>query len=212
MGLHFLSKFVACVFALFVGSALGQIPPQAAAHKRVAIASWRSVYGLEAPTATLAAQVHQESSWNQSALSRTGAFGLTQFMPGTAKDVQARYAKQFGGLPMTSNVWQFKAQAFYMLELQKANASAANPCEQMAFALAGYNGGQGWVNRRKRASTEPGYCFGKTCSINPGITPGNQKENQEYPLRILKKIEPRYVDALWGKGSCQPTPMPLQLP
>jgi hypothetical protein len=123
-------------------------------------------------------------------------------MPATAKDINNRYANELAGLTLYSPVWALKAQALYMKELYRQNP-AASPCEQMAFALASYNGGQGWTNKRKKLSSQPAVCLGKTCSVNPGISSANQRENEEYPKRILLGIEPRYVDALWGAGACK---------
>ena len=78
------------------------------------------------------------------------------------------------------------------------------PCERMAFALAAYNGGLGWVNKRKARSPQPGVCLGVTCRINPGIHPANQRENQHYPEVILRRYEPLYASTMgWGKGACQ---------
>jgi hypothetical protein len=72
----------------------------------------------------------------------------------------------------------------------------------LAFSLSAYNGGLGWVNRRKAASARPGVCFDATCDINPGIHPANQRENREYPRRILLELEPRYAAVGFGTGSC----------
>lgn len=198
-----MKRLLAFAAALCLSSfAMAQIPSGAAAHKRVAIASWRSVWGLDAPVASFAAQVHQESGWNPDAKSRVGAMGLTQFMPSTAKDINARFNNELGSLTLYSPVWALKAQAIYMKQLYDANP-AKNPCEQMAFALSSYNGGQGWTNKRKKLSTDPKICMGVTCAVNPGILPSNQRENEDYPKRILLGIEPRYVEAMWGKGSCK---------
>lgn len=184
-----------------VREAAAQIPSEAATHKRQALAAWRSVWGLSAPTSTFAAQVHQESTWNVNAKSYVGARGLAQFMPATAQDMQKRYAKDFLGLAMYSPVWSFRAQALYMKEIHDG-LQGASPCERMAFATSAYNGGKGRVLKRKSMSTNPGICFDLTCNINPGISESNQKENREYPIRILKTIEPQYKAALWGPGSC----------
>ncbi|HWX01370.1 hypothetical protein [Collimonas sp.] len=79
----------------------------------------------------------------------------------------------------------------------------------MAFTLAAYNSGLTWVNKRKEKSTQPLFCFDKTCAINPGITPGNQKQNAEYPRRILLQHEARYIKDGWGAGGCKLSPTNL---
>src|SRR5512134_663298 len=62
-----------------------QIPDAAWAHRGDMIRSARQTFGPEAPTATLAAQIHQESRWRADAKSWVGAQGLAQFMPTTAE-------------------------------------------------------------------------------------------------------------------------------
>ena len=82
--------------------------------------------------------------------------------------------------------------------------TAVDACNRMAFAMAAYNGGLGWTNKRKARSPQPGICFGATCAINPGIHPANQRENQHYPEVILKRYEPLYANTIgWGPGVCQ---------
>ncbi|WP_163769991.1 transglycosylase SLT domain-containing protein, partial [Proteus mirabilis] len=44
----------------------------------------RLEWGLSAPVADFAAQLHQESGWRPDAISPAGAQGLAQFMPATA--------------------------------------------------------------------------------------------------------------------------------
>ena len=61
-------------------------PPQAAArYKLTLLREAHSQWGLDAPVAAFAAQVHQESGWRADAVSRVGARGLAQFMPATAR-------------------------------------------------------------------------------------------------------------------------------
>ena len=53
------------------------------------------------------------------------------------------------------------------------------------------------MRKRQARSPEPGR-FEVTGRINPGITPGNQRENEEYPLRIVHRWQPLYES--WGAG------------
>ena len=70
------------------------IPRQAQAYRSLLIRAARveDLRGLNAPVATYAAQVHQESGWREDARSPVGAEGLGQFMP-------------------TTSTWAFRVQA-----------------------------------------------------------------------------------------------------
>lgn len=196
-----IGTFLVLSFLADVPEADAQVPANAAKYKKQAIAEYRAVFGLNGPVAALAAQVEAESAWNEKATSRVGARGMTQFMGGTAADIQKKYAKQFLGVSQYSPLWSFRAQALYMRDLRAA-IKADNECERFAFALSAYNGGLGYVYRRQKKSTKPGVCLGATCSINPGILPSNQTENETYPAKILSRFEVRYIAALWGAGIC----------
>lgn len=180
--------------------AVGQIPDEAARYRREYTRIFRSEWGLTAPVAAFAAQIHQESQWNCGAVSRVGARGCAQFMPTTAAWI-GEVDHELGKGDMFSPPWAFRAQAVYMRWLHDRVKGPA-PCERMAFALSAYNGGLGYVYKRQKASKRPNLCFDETCEINPGILPANQKENAHYPRRILLELEPRYLRAGWGEGSC----------
>ena len=183
-------------------SAHAQVPADAARYRLDLRRQAQLVWGLEAPVATFAGQIHQESRWRANAKSPVGAEGLAQFMPSTAGWISGAYPGLRDNDPYNPT-WAMRALVTYDKHLYD-RVKAANPCERMAFALSGYNGGLGWVYKRQKLSTSPQYCLGKTCDINPGIAPGNQRENADYPSRILKKHEPLYVRAGWGIGSCTP--------
>ena len=175
--------------------------PRAGQHKHVLIQQSRYVWGLNAPVSSFAAQIHQESRWNPSAKSPVGAAGLTQFMPATARWI-GTYDAQLASVDVYNPRWAMRALAVYDKFLYD-KVGGVNPCERMAFALSAYNGGLGWVNKRKARSGMPNVCFGATCEINPGISASNQRENSNYPELILKQFEPLYVRAGWGQGVCQ---------
>jgi soluble lytic murein transglycosylase-like protein len=179
---------------------MAEVPRAAAAHKREYLRITRAEWGLEAPTATLAGQIHQESAWNCSAISRVGARGCAQFMPTTATWIGTLDRRLADG-DLTSPGWAFRAQAVYMKWLHDRLKGPA-PCEQMAFALAAYNGGLGWVQKRRRASPVPACCIRATCRLNPGIAPPNQRENEEYPIRINRHAASYALDG-WGLTACQ---------
>lgn len=177
-----------------------QIPTDAAKYKHQLRQQAHLIWGLDAPTSTFAAQIHQESHWKATARSHVGAEGLSQFMPSTAVWISGVYPDLADNAP-TNPTWAIRALIRYDKFLIDRIA-AENKCEHMAFALSAYNGGLGWVNKRKAKSSQPQRCLNATCEINPGITAANQRENADYPRRILLKHEPLYVNAGWGAGSC----------
>lgn len=104
-------------------------------------------------------------------------------MPSTWKWVGAAYGLGVGdpSSPADALLWQ----AVYMRSIEKNVRHATEKCDRWMFALSGYNGGEGWVQRRQKRSVYP-YEYLTTSLINPGILPANQRENQEYPIRIYK--------------------------
>ncbi|ALP43040.1 transglycosylase SLT domain-containing protein [Aeromonas schubertii] len=85
--------------------------------------------------ALIRALIHAESAFNPMAVSRKGAMGLTQLMPGTARDLgvgDAFLAEQniFGGVKYLSGL------------LRQYNGD-------MRLATAAYNAGPGAVDRHK---------------------------------------------------------------
>lgn len=181
---------------LWAAGALAQVPPVAEQYRRDLTRIAVSVWGVDAPVALLAAQIEQESAWRPGAVSWAGAKGLAQFMDATARDVAARYG---GGPPNPFDPrWAMSAQSRYLRELSGLVGRSRNDSERMAFALSAYNGGLRWVRARQGLSPDPGRCLGLTCDINPGIRPAAQRENREYPRRILLELMPRYHAAGWG--------------
>jgi soluble lytic murein transglycosylase-like protein len=185
-----------------------QIPLKAAQHKLALRREAHRIWGLDAPVATFAAQIHQESRWRPDAASPVGARGLAQFMPATARwisDMRPTGDTSLAGADMSNPTWALRALVTYDQWLWQ-RVTADTPCERMAYTLSAYNGGLGWVYKRqaiaKRQGTDPGLCFKATCAINPGIHPANQAENQHYPQVILLRFEPLYATAGWGKGAC----------
>jgi soluble lytic murein transglycosylase-like protein len=174
------------------------IPRDAQRHQLTLKREAQQAWGLGAPVATFAAQVHQESRWREAAKSPVGAQGLAQFMPATSHWIGGLYTS-LGERAPTNPVWALRALVVYDKWLAD-RIHADNACERMAFTLSAYNGGLGWVYKRQRRSPQPGLCFDASCVINPGITPASQAENQHYPAVILRQFEPLY--AAWGPGSC----------
>lgn len=188
--------FLLCAFVSVVSAQA--LPRDAQRHQLTLKREAQQAWGLGAPVATFAAQVHQESRWRETARSPVGAVGLAQFMPSTSNWIGGLYAS-LGDRAPTNPVWALRALVTYDKWLAD-RITAADACERMAFALSAYNGGLGWVYKRQKISLAPGLCLDHTCKLNPGITPASQAENQHYPEVILHKFEPIYSS--WGNGSC----------
>jgi len=200
---HFAAGVVVAMLVTFTlaVAAFAQVPDGANRYKRDLIRFWRAEWGIQAPTAAAAAQVHQESAWRADARSWVGPPGLTQFMPRTADWMIEVFGDRIGTEGPLDPRWALRAQAAYMRHLFD-QIDALDRCEQFAFALSAYNGGLGWVLRRKARSAVPDICLGATCRINPGIAASNQTENERYSERILLVLQPRYFQAGWGPGVC----------
>jgi soluble lytic murein transglycosylase-like protein len=174
------------------------IPRTALKHRADLTRAAYSAWGLDAPIAALAAQIHQESGWNPEAVSRVGATGMAQFMPATARwwcDANGLAATE---CQPTNPVWAMRALVGYDRWLFDR---VRGPTEFDRFwaALRSYNGGLGnW--QQEAATVRPaldrktvdGAC-GKT-RRHPSLCP----ENLGYPRRILNVLQARYL--AWGRG------------
>ncbi len=184
---------------LIAAAAYAAVPREALRYRNDLIRNARAVWGLSAPVATFAGQIHQESGFRSDARSRVGAGGLAQFMPSTAKWISGAYRDELGANDPFNPSWALRALVRYDRFLYDRVRAADSSCDRMLFALSGYNGGAGRVNQRQALSSEPGN-FGVTSTINPGIHPANQRENADYPVRIVFRWQPLYVS--WGPGVC----------
>lgn len=114
-------------------------------------------YGLDPDL--LARQIGQESSWNANAVSKRGAKGLMQLMPGTAGDLGVAdplnpYQSIFGG-------------ARYMGQLSKRYAGNTE------LALMAYNWGMGNVDDWTKAGADPAKIPAETRGYLQSILGGN---------------------------------------
>jgi soluble lytic murein transglycosylase-like protein len=163
------------------------------------------VFGIDAPVARLAAQIHQESRWRPDARSPVGASGLTQFMPATAAWLP-RVCPTVGPPDPLDPDWAIRAMICYNAWLHDRVVDAAGPCDRWAFTLSAYNGGEAWVRRdRARARTrgaDPDRWFGHVELHTPRSVRARD-ENRGYVRRILIDLEPLYERAGWpGKPVC----------
>lgn len=192
--------------ALLVATALTsvKIPFDAIAlQETVQKSAWEN-FGLNAPVATLAAQVHQESYWRKNAISKAGAAGLTQFMPATASDMARKYPA-CAPVDVFSERWAINCRDLYMKSLL-GSFSSVDECAQWAYALRAYNGGLGWVRRDIKLASSSGVSiqdWRAVARFNAGRSASNFKENTEYPIRIIDRIGPEYESAGWGRNVCK---------
>lgn len=180
------------------------IPPAARHYRSELTRCARAEFGLSAPVATLAAQIHQESLWRSDARSPVGAVGLAQFMPSTARWLPL-VAPQTGEPAPLNPGWSLRAVCAYDRWLL-ARVSGRG-CERWAFSLAAYNGGLGWVRKDARLAAarglDPARWWNSVEAVNAGRSRANWEENRGYPRRILLVLEPLYREAGWGPGVCQ---------
>lgn len=196
------------------GTAQAQVPPAANAYKRTLIRAAQAEWGLGAPVAVFAAQVHQESGWRPDAVSRVGARGLAQFMPATAAwwcDSMGLSAQQ---CQPHNPTWALRALVGYDRYLHDRTPARYAPHDRMWVALRAYNGGLGhWQAEARMAAATAARAAG--ASAGDGLREPTRAqvdaacgqarraavhcaENLAYPRRILIQLQPRY--ATWGPG------------
>lgn len=180
-----------------------EIPEQSARYRIALEREASAQFGLDAPVARMAAQIHQESRWNPSAQSPF-ARGLSQFtastatwLPGVCPDV---------GAPDPWNAdWSIRAIACYDRYLY-VHLDGASECERWAFTLSAYNGGMGMLNRERMRASATGADAARWFNSVERFSARSRSayvENRSYVRRILLDIEPAYLDAGWpGEAVC----------
>lgn len=179
------------------------IPARAGQYRAHLVREARVVWGMSAPVATLAAQIHQESAWRHDAVSRAGAQGLAQFMPQTARWLPSVAPETGEPLPLNPG-WSIRAMVTYDKWLFN-RIRAATVCDRWAMTLSAYNGGLGWLRRDQVLAAEYGLDPGRwehVRLVNAGRSAANYEENRGYPDRILGRWTPVYKAAGWGRGGC----------
>lgn len=182
------------------------IPRAALQYRATLIREARAVWGMEAPVAIFAAQIHTESNWRNDVTSFAGAQGLAQFMPSTAAWLPS-VAPETGTPAPFSPAWSLRACVTYDKwlydRLRPMNAASLAFCERTAFMLSGYNGGIGWVGKDRalaaRTGRNPDRWFGHVEDVNAGRNKSAIKENRRYVALIFER-QSAYVKAGWGPG------------
>lgn len=202
-------RWILTLVALFISSCgpayADAVPRAALQYQRLLIRAAHAHWGLDAPIATLAAQVHQESRWQVDARSPVGAEGLAQFMPATSDWFAELYPDHLGARQPYNPGWALRALVLYDHWLYQ-RIHAARDCDRWAMTLASYNGGLGWILRDKRLASakgaDPLAWFDAVERFNAGRSTANFRQNREYPRLILFRWEPLYDAAGWGAGVC----------
>lgn len=181
-----------------------EIPREAKVQQRLLVRTANYSWGLEAPVALFAAQVHQESAWRPSARSPVGAEGLAQFMPRTGQWMSEIHPDLGAAQPMNP-AWALRAMVLYDAWLYK-RVDASSPCERWAFTLSAYNGGLAWIRRDQQvaaaAGADPKVWFEQVEKFNAGRSKAAFSENRHYPNVIIKRWQSLYVSNGWGLGVC----------
>lgn len=207
---------LAAIVALFTATCSAHAAAQAPASQRVVIpeasARYRMMlereasarFGLGAPVARFAAQIHKESTWRPNAQSPF-AQGLTQFTPATAEWIAALFPRELSPADVWDPAWSIRAMVVYNAWLY-ARVTGATECDRWAKTLSAYNGGLGWVRRDERLAAargaDPARWFGHV-ELHTARAEWAATENRGYPRRILLVLEPAYIRAGWpGVASC----------
>ena len=186
-----------------VAHAAETVIPRAALQYRAQLTrEARAVWGMDAPVALFAAQIHTESWWRNDTVSHVGAQGLAQVMPATARWLPS-VAPETGKPAPFNPGWSLRALCVYDKWLWDRVAGHSD-FERMAFTLSAYNGGLGWVNRdRKKArvlGVDDQRWFGAVENVNAGRSKAAFRENRNYPRLILEERQYAYIKAGWGPG------------
>ncbi len=173
-----------------------EIPREAVRYQRQLMREAQAVWGLKAPIALFAAQIHQESGWRADARSKF-AGGLAQFTPDTAAWIGSAYKDLAGAEPFNPS-WAMRAMVRYDRHLFD-RIEAVSPCDQWAMTLSAYNGGLGWLKRDKaltlRAGLDP-LRWWENVELHSPRADWAIRENRGYPRRIMLDLQSRYHR--WG--------------
>jgi len=189
------------VLVLWSSGAFGQIPAEANRHRADLTRQARLIWGLNAPIATFAGQIHQESGWRRDAVSPVGASGMAQFMPATARWICGAYPNLPAGCDTTNPTWAMRALIQYDRWLWDRLSMAGAECNIMWAVLRSYNGGLGHWLKEARLTADPkdrgsvdAQCGRASRSVK------HCAENLGYPKRIIERHQPKYL--AWGRGVC----------
>lgn len=191
-----------------------QVPAGAQAWRAELTRAAHAQWGLDAPIAAFAAQVHQESGWRPEAVSRVGAQGMAQFMPATAAWwCEANRLSPADCQPRNPR-WALRALVGYDRWLWDRLGAAAAPYRDGArgpaargarlwATLRSYNGGLGHWQAESRLAAGPLRSQVDAACGRARRAAVHCPENIGYPRRILIDLQPRYAG--WGPVWLVPT-------
>lgn len=136
----------------------------------------------------LKAQCYQESRLNPLARSPVGAYGLCQFMPGTARDVGPHIgaAPDAFWLPEVSIL----GAGYYMGKLSNSWKAARPPFDRHKLALASYNAGIGHILKSQRLCDNARLYDDIVPPCLPKVTGFHSKETIDYTRFIVDRWYP----------------------
>jgi len=180
------------------------IPPDSVRYRVQLERTAGATFGMDAPVARIAAQLHQESGWRPTARSPY-AQGLAQFTPSTAAWLP-QICPDVGAPDPWDAGWSIRAVVCYDAWLHD-RAPGATACDRWAMTLSAYNGGESARDRETRMAYEardhPVIWFGHV-ERQRSRSAAAWQENRDYVSRILLTLEPAYIDAGWpGLAVCQ---------
>jgi soluble lytic murein transglycosylase-like protein len=160
-------------------------------------------FGIDAPVARIAAQLHQESGWRPKAHSAY-AQGLAQFTPTTAAWLP-QVCPSVGAADPWDASWSIRAAVCYDAWLYD-RTHGTTTCDRWAMTLSAYNGGETARDREihmaYEARDDPARWFGQV-ERQRSRGAAAWSENRSYVRRILLILEPAYFAAGWpGTVAC----------
>lgn len=135
----------------------------------------------------LKAQCYQESRLDPLAESPVGAYGLCQFMPGTAGDVGRKigFSPESFWLPEVS----IRGAGYYMGKLIQSWKSPRPPLDRHKLALGSYNAGIGHLLKAQKLCGGP-KLYEDIIACLPMITGRHSKETIDYTRLIVDRWYP----------------------
>ena len=181
------------------GYAFGQVPRAAEQYRIPLIAAAAKHLGPNAPIASLAGQLHQESGWRTDAKSRF-ANGLAQFTPETAASLARQVPSLRPPRPWEAS-WSLEAFAWLMADELRRFKPGRSTTSAGLMAASSYNGGPTMLAReiaqcRADPGCDPARWFGHVEGKNARAG-WAWTENRDYIVRILVRGEV-YRQAGWG--------------